>query len=373
MNESVARHEETNKVLFVILGLGMGGAEQQLLKILPHMKDQVVLVSLTNDDAIGRLIEAEGVRVHYLGLRRDLLNLPAVVARFGRVVREFGPDVAYGYLIHSNLFIRFFARMFGVRTVLCSVRNRRIDKPFLSLVDRLTQNLVDLYVPNSPALVEYLVEFQQVPREKIVVLENAIDVTQYDVEVDVARLREELGIDANAYVAVCIAKLRRQKDHATLLRAVSMVDEDLVLVLAGDGPLRHALEAQAAELGIADRIRFLGWRSDSLSIMKASDVFVLSSRFEGMSNALMEAMAARIPAVVSRIPENTALIQDGETGLTFDVGDAEGLARALERIRNDGELRRRLTSKAFDRIVKNDVAKLVAQVREVASTAVRKG
>jgi len=356
------------RILFVILGLGVGGAEQQLLKILPRMKGEAMVVSLTDDDDIGRRILAEGVDVRYLGLRRDLLNLPAVVVRFGSIVRAFRPDVAYGYLIHANLFIRVFARLFGVRRVVCSVRNRRIDKPFLSLVDRWTQRLVDLFVPNSPALVDFLVEQQRIPREKIVVVENAIDVAEYEGKVDVATVRRNLGIAADAFVVVCPAKLHWQKDHETLLRAVAEVP-DVILLLAGDGTLRSCLEALAGELGLRDRVHFLGWRADTVALLKAANVFVLASRFEGMSNALMEAMAARTPAIVSRIPENTVLIDGEESGIVFEVGDASALAQALRNLRDAG-LRARLTDAAYRRILRNDVPSLVERVREVATGSV---
>jgi glycosyltransferase involved in cell wall biosynthesis len=224
---------------------------------------------------------------------------------------------------------------------------------------------VDLYVPNSPALVGYLVEQQRIPREKIVVVENAIDVSPYGAPVDAAAVRRSLAIAPDAFVAVCPAKLHWQKDHETLLRALADVPEVIVL-LAGDGPLRATLETLASALGIADRVRFLGWRSDVVPLLKSADVFVLASRFEGMSNSLMEAMAAGVPVAVSRIPENTVLIDDGESGLVFDVGDASALAQALRRLRDPG-LRARLTEAAFRRIQRNDVPSLVQRVREVAS------
>jgi L-malate glycosyltransferase len=209
------------------------------------------------------------------------------------------------------------------------------------------------------------VEQQRIPREKIVVVENAIDVSAYGGAVDAVAVRRSLAIPPDAFVALCPAKLHWQKDHATLLRAVAEVP-DVILLLAGDGPLRANLEALASELGIADRVRFLGWRADVGPLLESSDVFVLASRFEGMSNSLMEAMAAGVPALVSRIPENTVLIDDGESGLVFEVGDAAALAQALRGLRDPG-LRARLTDAAYRRIQRNDVPSLVERVREVAS------
>lgn len=352
------------RVLFVILGLAVGGAERQLLRLLPRAEFEVKLVSLTNEDAIGKEIEAAGVDVRYLGLRRDLLNLPIVLERFRRIVREFRPDVAYAYLIHANLFTRIFARLFGVPRVICSVRNRQVGRPILSLVDRLTRSLVDVYVPNSPALVEVLIEQQRIDPARIVVIPNAIDVTEFDVDVDRAAQREALRLSPDAFVACCIAKLSPQKDHATLLRALAQLD-GVTLLLAGDGPLRSSLTMLAAELGIAERVHFLGWRKDVVALMKASDVFVLPSEYEGMSNALMEAMASGTPVIASDIEENRVLIDHDHTGLLFAVSRVPSLVDAFRRAR-DPVLLRRLSANAFERIAQNDVQTLVARVGAVS-------
>ncbi|MGM5479825.1 MAG: glycosyltransferase, partial [Nanobdellota archaeon] len=139
------------KLGVLITGLGTGGAENHLLKVLPRVSFEVFVVSLTDDDDTGKVLEEKGVRVYYLGLKR--FNLCKVILRFRKVLRRERPEVLDTYLIHANLFGRVFGRMFGVKRIVNSVRNDYSDLKCLNFFDRVTQRLVDVYVPNSQALV----------------------------------------------------------------------------------------------------------------------------------------------------------------------------------------------------------------------------
>ncbi len=145
------------------------------------------------------------------------------------------------------------------------------------------------------------------------------------------------------------ARLDAQKGHPTLLEAIAELPDALFL-FAGDGPERAALEARAAELGVAERVLFLGRREDVPQLLAACDVFALPSLYEGSSLAVLEAMAAGIPIVSSAIGGTEELIEDGRSGLLVPPGDAPALAAALRRALADPELRSELAARARERV-----------------------
>ena len=142
-----------------------------------------------------------------------------------------------------------------------------------------------------------------------------------------------------------VANLNPVKDHETVLRALAILNRSgrpAHLILAGEGELEGALRAQASELELQSFVHFLGRRSDIPAILAATDIFVLASRTEGMSNALLEAMAAGRPAVVTRVGGNPEVVAENATGLLVPPADAPGLAEALGRLYSDGALRERM-------------------------------
>jgi glycosyltransferase involved in cell wall biosynthesis len=207
---------------------------------------------------------------------------------------------------------------------------------------------VGRYLAVSREIADELVERLDWPAEKIEVAYNAVDVERAAVPAPPG-LREQLGGSETRPLVLTPARLDAQKGHPTLLEAIAELPEALFL-FAGEGPERGALEAQAAELGVAGRVRFLGRREDVPRLLAACDVFALPSLYEGSSLAVLEAMAAGIPIVSSAIGGTEELIEDGRSGLLVPPGDAPALAAALRRVLSDAELRRNLAARARERV-----------------------
>jgi glycosyltransferase involved in cell wall biosynthesis len=123
------------------------------------------------------------------------------------------------------------------------------------------------------------------------------------------------------------------------------------LILAGDGPLRPGLERLASELGIANKVMFLGDRRDIGAVLRSLDVAVLTSDSEALSNAILEGMAAGLPVVASRVGGNIELVEDGRTGLLFSVGNEGELVRALRSVLASSEIRHQMGSEARRRVL----------------------
>ena len=165
--------------------------------------------------------------------------------------------------------------------------------------------------------------------------------------------------------AVIVARLAPEKDVATLLRAAAVArsaQPDFRLEIAGDGPCRTELERLAAELGLADGVRFLGPVRDVPALLRRARLFVLSSLTEGISLTLLEAMASALPVVATRVGGNGEVVTEGETGLLIPAGDPAALAEGMLALWNDPGRRVEMGRAARRRVEEEfDVRRMVAR------------
>jgi glycosyltransferase involved in cell wall biosynthesis len=195
----------------------------------------------------------------------------------------------------------------------------------------------DRFVATTDAITKELVA-ENVKKEHIIQLPNGV-------ETDSIETKREYVFGETIRVTF-VGRLHEQKGLDVLFQAFSRVlgkfpSLNIRLQLVGDGPLRKDLLSLAGQLNIGEQVDFMGKRDDAYSFLKATDIFVLPSRAEGMSNALLEAMAFGLPAVVSNIPGNAVLIQQGENGLLFDSENSDSLERCISMYLNDASLRER--------------------------------
>lgn len=172
--------------------------------------------------------------------------------------------------------------------------------------------------------------------DKVVMIPNAMDIPDSESEEDFHtqrdRLREELSVPEDGVLAVSSARLDREKGHTYLLQAIPevlRVYPETVFALCGDGYLRADLERQAIDDGIQDNVRFLGVRHDMLALLRAADIFVMPSLAEGLSLAMLEAMVAQLPLVVTEVQGSIDVIESGINGILVPAADSGALAHAL--------------------------------------------
>jgi glycosyltransferase involved in cell wall biosynthesis len=183
--------------------------------------------------------------------------------------------------------------------------------------------------------------------------------------------RASLNTPHDAPLALALGRLHPNKGFDVLLATVARVP-GLYLWLAGDGGLEVALKQQAASLGIADRIRFLGWREDVAGLLAACDMLVCSSRIEPLGNTIIEAWAARKPVVAAASTGPAELIADGKSGLLVPIDDAEALAAALSRVVTDKALARSLAAAGYDAYeAEFSAPRVVAAYREFLAKVAR--
>ena len=225
-------------------------------------------------------------------------------------------------------------------------------KPHQRFLQRRAWLSADRVLSVSSRLAERMAAEMKLSVERITTIRNGVDLSRFNPG-HRAAARAALDLPAEALVLGSVGRLVPVKDHATLLEAVALLKRDRVdatLVLSGDGPLRDALLARAAALGIQNQVRLLGHRKDVEVVLAALDVFVLSSVSEGLSNTILEAMATGLPVVATRVGGADELVRDGETGLLVAPGSPREMAAALGRFVTDRAARRTMGAAGRDRV-----------------------
>lgn len=189
------------------------------------------------------------------------------------------------------------------------------------------------------------------------------------VKVDRTQKRAELGISDNDFVITAVGRLEKNKNIENMIRAISKVNDNVKLLLCGDGRQINDMKVLAKELNVKNRIIFAGFRYDIPEILKSSDAYILISYREGLSRSLMEAMAAGLPCIVSKIRGNVDLIENGLGGYLVDPDDVVGIATAINKIVKDEDLRKNMGYENLENVksysienVKNKMKKIYKSI-----------
>ncbi len=326
----------STRVGFVVHVMQVAGAEVLVAETIRRLGGRIEPVVLCLDAVgpLGERLQSEGVPVVSLG-RRPGLDW-AVAGRMAAEIRGRRIEV-----LHAHQYTPFFYAVLGRirsrrRVHVMFTEHGRHYPDVVSAKRRLVNRcLLSRLAGEVNAVCRFsaqaLADKEGFGHRQIEVIENGIDADRYQDRPDRSQLRAELGLDPSRAYIICVARFHPVKDHRTLLAAFARVAQarpDTDLLLAGDGPERPALEAQAASLGIASRVRFLGVRRDAPALLQASDIFTLTSVSEAASLTLLEAMASALPVVVTDVGGNPEIVRRDVDGLFAPRGDAAALSQA---------------------------------------------
>lgn len=313
------------RLLTVIPQMGAGGAE---------VVAGALATAAAREGHDSRLASAPGFRVAALdGVRHLPVSLdsrdPRDLARAVRTLRAAGrdqrPDVVHAHNPKASLVARL---ALGPRVPMVTTVHG-VPARNLAGAAGLLRRTSDRVIAVSSYVAAQL-EVYGYPGERIDVVENAIEAPPHH---DRAAAREELGLAPGAFVALCAARLVDQKRHDLLVEAWVRTGPADVLLVAGDGPNRAAVEESVARHGLGDRVRLLGERSDVPRLLGASDVLVLPTDWEGLPISLLEAMSVGLPVVVSRVGGVVESL--GSAVQLVEPGSVDALAAALDTLATD--------------------------------------
>jgi sugar transferase (PEP-CTERM/EpsH1 system associated) len=331
------------RVVHVVLSLDCGGLERIVVALVREGQRRgqcVTVICLERPGTLAPQVEALGAEVICLhkqaGIRLGLIQ------RVKTLLRELRPDVVHTHQIGALFYAGPPARRAGARVVVHTEHGKHYAaRRRTRWLGRWAGRYAARFFCVSRDIAEEVAACRIVPQAKIDVVANGIDTAAFAVHDDPRVLRRALGIPEHAPVIGTVGRLNEIKRQDLLLSAVAQIP-DAHLLLVGDGPRLGALRELARDLKIEDRAHFAGYQSQPEMYLRAMDLFALTSRSEGMPLAVLEAWAAGLPVVASRVGGLPDLIEEGRTGLLFAPDDQASLILALSNLLHDQRLTRRL-------------------------------
>lgn len=311
-------------VLFIHSNMPIGGAEvltANLMRRLDRGRFAPELCCLKERGPLGEIL-AEEFPVHF-GLLSSKYDLH-VLSRLTRLLRERQMDAVVTVGAGDKMFWgRLAARRARVPVVLSALHSTGWPDD-IGRLNRVLTRTTDSFIAVAPSHGRFLLERERLPANKIAVIPNGVDTWRFAPVPDADAIRRELGISPTAPVVGTVAALRPEKNHELFLEVARRVVEQLPtarFILVGDGPRRGPLEERARELGIAEKVHFLGSRNDVPRLLSAMDVFALTSHNEANPVSILEAMSATRPVVSTNVGSIFEAVREGKTGFLVPAGD----------------------------------------------------
>lgn len=302
---------------------------------------------------LGRSAEEAVKRVpaswHQFRMARSYLDVRVLAPLIHRL-RDERPDVLHCHLVRANLYGRVAARLAGIPVVISTLRN--VEDYFVGtdptsrtvrLVEKATAGLVSRYVAVSEGVRSAAIKYLGLSPTHVETILNAVDLRAFDsVLSDRITARAEFGFHPHHVVIGTVSVLEGRKNVAQLLSAAQTLRReypDVRVVVVGSGPEESVLRAASADFGLEDTVRFAGFRRDVPRLLPAFDIFTLTSHAEGLPRAVMEAMAAGLPCVVTDVGGNAEAVLHGTTGLVTPPGEPAPFLDALRSLLHDSGMR----------------------------------
>ena len=323
------------RISFLITELDHGGAERALVRIVTGLDRSLwepQVISLDNRGPLTEPLKAAGIPVTAIGAGRirSPQGLWRATIGLARCLKEQRPEVLQTFLFHANITGRLAAKRAGVPVVVSGIRVAEKRGRWRLTLDRLTDHLVSRHVCVSQSVADFSISESGLPESKVVVIPNGVDVERFALAepTDLS----QFGIPKDAVTILSVGRLDEQKNPFGLLQSFAEIADRhprAHLLFVGHGPDEAVLKKAIARQKLESRVYLAGWQADVPGIMQACDLFVLASKWEGMPNVLLEAGAAGIPIVSTRVEGAEEIITSGECGVLVGISQQDELANSI--------------------------------------------
>ncbi|MFM4937374.1 glycosyltransferase [Aeromonas veronii] len=322
------------KILLIITGLGMGGAERQVCDLADQFanKGQSVLLITMTGETVNRPLSAK-IDVAELNMTKTPLGFIKAYWQARQLIKQFKPDVVHSHMVHANLFARLLRLSTRIPKLICTAHSSNEGGRGRMLAYRVTDRLCDLTTNVSQEAVDISVSRGAVPASRIISIPNGIDTQRFTFNPVIrASLRAQLQLANSTSLILAVGRLTEAKDYPNLLTALSQLSGELSrtqLAIIGTGQEQANIEALTAQLGLTERVHFLGLQRNVHEWMSTADIFVLSSAWEGFGLVVAEAMACERVVVATDCGGVKEVM--GECGILVPAKNSPALAEGLQR------------------------------------------
>jgi len=313
------------KILYVVTGLGLGGAEKVVVELADQMKfigHHVKIVYLKGKMEV--CPKNKDIEVIFLSLE-NIFNSIGAYKKYKKIIKNFQPDVVHAHMIHANIFARISRKFCPVPKLICTAHNSNEGGKLRMLAYKFTNNLSDINTNVSSEASQSLINKGAFKENNITTVYNGIDLEKFNI----STLRKN-GIDEEIRF-LSVGRFSQQKDYPNLLNAIALLRNKLPFkvkfYIAGDGELRDVIESLIDKLEVGNLVELLGKRSDIPDLLSAADFFVLPSKHEGLPTVVIEAMACHTFVIATDCGGSAEIMED--TGILVPIQDSIALSQAI--------------------------------------------
>ncbi|MGL5378771.1 glycosyltransferase [Clostridium sp.] len=358
-------------IMIFITGLKVGGAESQVYRIckeLDRNKVQITVVSLTSGGAIGEKLKECSVDLVYLNLKDHKLR---GLRKAYRLVNEEKPDVVVGFLFHAIILSRIVGYLNKTPRIISSIRSINTGGFIKETLLRLTDFMTYKTVVNSEASYKKVLKKKIVREKSLMAINNIIDTNEFSFnEKNRLKWRIEFGINDETFLWMAVGRLVPEKDYITMIKAFKnylQSNSNSKLLIIGDGEMKEELEVLIKRKKLEDNVRLLGRRSDVSQVLSASDGVILTSKWEGIPNTIIEAMCMDRIVVATDVGGVSEVVRDNETGFLVEKGKIESIVLGMKKASSVNRVNsREIINKEYDsKVVIKKWEKIFSEERRV--------
>ncbi len=354
------------KILHIINSLETGGAEKLILDTLPILQnssDNEVDLALLNANSApfyDMLMKNNKGKVYELS-EGSVYN-PMLILKIIPLLKKY--DVVHVHLFPSQYFVAIAKVLSFSNTKLVftehNTGNKRMDNPKYRLIEKFIYKQYSKVICITDQVKTELNRKIKVPFEKMFVINNGINVQE--INKISANNRKLFGLNDEDKIVIMVAGFREQKDQDTVIRTMSKLPDEYKLILVGDGERRKFLENLVLENKLQNRVFLLGIRKDVISLIKMSDVAVLSSHWEGFGLAAAEAMACGVPTIASNVDGLSSVVENG--GILFEKGNIDDLKNKILMLEND-EVYKHYSKLGIEKAKQYDIKLMINKLQDL--------
>ncbi len=347
------------KIIFLHGYLILAGAEElrrTVLKYFDKAKYDVTVCSLSTKGIMGEQMEKEGIRVVALGRSQEIWN-PKTYFTLYKFLKKEKPDILQCCMFNAYTIGTVAGTLAGVRNIIWEEHNPEVYKKwFHIIIDKILSRRAAVIITCSKFVKDYMSKREGIPSDKFVPVLNCIDPEKFNIGLTKTQARKRLGLPIKAKIVIIVGRLHEQKGHSTLLRVWERLSSEInnhLLLVVGEGELKQELENFVRIRKMQNHVRFLGTRVDAPLLIRASDVLVLPSLYEGFGIVLLEAMRLGTPVVASNVGGIPEIVRNNWNGMLCEPEDEQGFYSCIKELFNSQKLSQKLASNSKRFVGKN--------------------